>query len=235
MPDGLRPIIGITANMDEDSDGARYVLRRNYAAMVVDAGGAPIILPHEPTLAALSLRCCDGVILSGGADIDVREFGRDLHPCAVPMHPCRQRGEFELLEALGESPDLPVLGICLGMQLLGMHAGATLVQHLDDAKPDAERHRGDRAHRVDSEFGAGAVTSSHHQALADAGSFEVIGRSDDGVIEAIRDPSRPFVVGVQWHPERTADERLGIGVIRALVEAAKQRADRLRARAAGSV
>jgi len=235
MDAASRPIIGITANI-EDMDGvdgvdgtdahpgcARYSLRRNYVAMVVDAGGAPVILPHEPDLAALALRICDGVILSGGDDIDVRAFGLELHPKAVMMPPQRQRGEMALLNALDAAPDMPVLGICLGMQLLGVHHGATLVQHLDDAHPGAERHRGNRAHLVQSELGSGVVASSHHQALANPGSLEVIGRSDDGVIEAVRDPQRPFVIGVQWHPERTEDPTLGLGVIRSLVDAARAR------------
>ena len=73
-----------------------------------------------------------------------------------------------------------------------------------------------------SELGNGPVASWHHQALADAGPYEVIGRSDDGVLEAIRDPARPFYVGVQWHPERTDDSVLGDGVIRRLVDAARR-------------
>ena len=121
-----------------------------------------------------------------------------------------------------------MLGICLGMQLMGVHAGCKLIQHLDDDLRDAERHRGNRLHRVETELGAGEVASSHHQALADAGRLQIIGRSDDGVIEAVRDPSRPFAIGVQWHPERTLDPALGLGVIRRLVDAARDRAGRLR-------
>lgn len=222
-----RPIIGITANVREEDGATLYILRRNYVTMVADAGGAPIILPHEPDLAALAVRACDGVIISGGDDIDVRDFGLPLHPRAELMPPLRQRGEFALLAALDALPETPLLGICLGMQLMGVHAGCGFIQHLDDQLENAERHRGNRLHRVETAIGTGDVASSHHQALSDAGPFEVIGRSDDGVIEAIRDPSRPFAIGVQWHPERTKDAELGMGVIRKLVEAARVHADRL--------
>ncbi len=231
MDEGSRPIIGITADLGEIDGHPRYSLRRTYVTAVIEAGGVPIILPHEPGLALDALRCCDGVIISGGADVDVREFGEALHPRAEPMHPARQCGELALLRALDDVPDMPVLGICLGMQLLGVHAGGRLIQHLDDVMPDADRHRGDHEHRVQGEFGAGPVASSHHQVLADAGRLEVTGRSDDGLIETVRDPSRPFVVGVQWHPERTADPRLGVGVIRALVDAARRRSATLGSRA----
>lgn len=219
-----RPIIGITANVRDEPAGTIYALRREYVRMVVEAGGAPVILPHEPEFAALAVGACDGIVISGGDDLDVREFGFELHPRAELMPALRQRGELALLRALDDSPETPVLGICLGMQLMGVHAGGRLIQHLDDQLPGAERHRGDRVHRVDSAFGTGQVASSHHQALADAGTLEIVGRSDDGVIEAVRDPSRPFAVGVQWHPERTADLVLGAGIFRQLVEAARRRA-----------
>lgn len=223
-----RPIIGITANVRDEQGTILYTLNRTYVRMVVDAGGAPVILPHEPELAVLALRVCDGVVISGGPDIDMRAFGVGLHPNAEIMPALRQQGELALLEALDHSPETPLLGICLGMQLMGVHAGCRLIQHLDDDISDADRHRGDHCHLVQSELGEGLVTSSHHQALGDAGPFEVIGRSDDGLIEAIRDPRRAFAVGVQWHPERTKDPVLGIGLFRKLVDAARVRADRLR-------
>lgn len=220
-----QPLIGITADIATDDQGrVRHQVRATYVDAVVRAGGIPVILPAcESTRAALLDRL-DGVVVIGGDDIDVRPFGIALHPEARVMHPQRQAAEFALLRALDARPAMPVLGICLGMQLMGVHRGCTLIQHLGDGLPDADRHRNDSRHPVTSELGNGPVASWHHQALADAGPFTVIGRSDDGVLEAIRDPSRPFYVGVQWHPERTDDPVLGDGVIRRVVEAASRKA-----------
>ena len=142
----------------------------------------------------------------------------------------RQVAEFALLEALNSQPEKPVLGICLGMQLMGVHAGCSLIQHLHDIKPDADRHRFDNPHLVETEIGCGPVASWHHQALTESGPFEAIGWSDDGVLEAIRDSRKPFYVGVQWHPERTKDATMGDAIIARLIEAARASVGRPRAR-----
>jgi putative glutamine amidotransferase len=188
---------------------------------VARAGGIPVILPADGALREEALAAVDGVLITGGDDIDTRPFGVELHPMAKVMDPARQASEFALLRALDARPSVPVLGICLGMQLMGVHRGGRLIQHLDDVIPDAGRHRGDAIHTVHTELGSGPVASWHHQALADAPGFEVIGHSDDGVIEAIRDRARPFFVGVQWHPERTPDQAMGDGVVRRFVESAR--------------
>ena len=218
------PLIGISADLAHDERGRpRHQVRSTYIDAVVAAGGTPVVLPAHAATRAHALDRLDAVVIIGGDDVDTRPFGIPLHPEARVMEPARQAAEFALLDALASRPEVPVLGVCLGMQLMGVHRGARLIQHLGDILPDADRHRDDRVHPVTSALGSGPVASWHHQAIADAPGFEVIGHSDDGVIEAIRDRARPFFVGVQWHPERTADPDLGVGVFRALVDAARAR------------
>ena len=193
-----------------------------YVNSVKEAGGVPFLIPHIPELAADALDALDGVLLTGGDDIDMRNFGQVLHAKADLMPPLRQRGEFALLRALDQRPTLPVLGICLGMQLMGVHNGCPLIQHLHDVIPNGDRHVGNKIHSITGSIGSGQVTSSHHQALASAGPFETLALSDDGVLEAIRLANRSFYVGVQWHPERTQDQKLGLGIIEKLVNAAQK-------------
>ncbi|MFZ9880749.1 MAG: gamma-glutamyl-gamma-aminobutyrate hydrolase family protein [Phycisphaerales bacterium] len=216
-----RPLIGITADLA--GDYARN--RRTYLDMVAAAGGIPVILPPQAAVRDDMLDRVDGVIITGGDDIDVSRFGIPLHPKAECMAPERQDAEFALLKALDARPDKAVLGICLGMQMMGVHRGCTLIQHLGDVIPDGERHRNDAVHPVEAAKGSplasGLVRSSHHQALADADGFEIIARSDDGVLEGIVDPKRRFYLGVQWHPERTEAVETGLGVVRSLVEHAR--------------
>jgi putative glutamine amidotransferase len=216
-----RPLIGITADLV--GDYARN--RRTYLDMVAAAGGIPVILPPNAALREEMLDRVDGVVITGGDDIDVSRFGIPLHPKAECMPPERQDAEFALLKALDARPDKPVLGICLGMQLMGVHRGNQLIQHLGDLLPDADRHRNDAIHPVEAERGSllksGAVRSWHHQAISEAKGFDIIARSDDGVIEGIVDPSRRFYLGVQWHPERTEATETGLGVVRTLVEHAR--------------
>jgi putative glutamine amidotransferase len=216
-----RPLIGVTADLV--GDYARN--RRTYLDMVAAAGGIPVILPPNAALREEMLDRVDGVVITGGDDIDVSRFGIPLHPKAECMPPERQDAEFALLKALDARPDKPVLGICLGMQLMGVHRGNPLIQHLGDLLPDADRHRNDAIHPVEAERGSllksGAVRSWHHQAISEAKGFDIIARSDDGVIEGIVDPSRRFYLGVQWHPERTEATETGLGVVRTLVEHAR--------------
>ena len=213
-----RPLIGITADLL--GDYARN--RRTYLDMVAAAGGIPVILPPNAALREEMLDRVDGIVITGGDDIDVSRFGIPLHPKAECMPPERQDAEFALLKALDARPDKPVLGICLGMQLMGVHRGNPLIQHLGDLLPDADRHRNDAIHPVEAERGSllksGAVRSWHHQAISEAKGFDIIARSDDGVIEGIVDPKRRFYLGVQWHPERTEAPETGLGVMRSLVE-----------------
>ncbi len=214
------PVIGITADLVMDDGRLRHRINDTYVQAVMRAGGIPLVLPCVASMRAQMLEQVDGVLLTGGDDIDTRPMGIPLHAEAECMLPERQEAEFATLRWLDNHPGVPALGICLGMQLMGVHAGCPLIQHLHDVIADGDRHRHDRIHPVTSELGHGNVASWHHQALADVGPFELIGRSDDGVIEALRDTTRRFYVGVQWHPERTSDPTMGDGVLRRLIEAA---------------
>lgn len=214
-----RPIVGITADIAADT--GRVHVGGAYSSMIVRAGGTPIILPPLPACVDDFLRVCDAVVLTGGDDPIMTRWNIAMHPKATPLHPQRQEFELALLEALDRDREKPVLGVCLGMQLMGLHRGGTLDQHLPDNLPTASLHWDRGAHDISGELGAGAVHSHHRQALTDAGALAVIARAPDGVIEAIADASRPALyLGVQWHPERTEDRSLGIGLFEQLVAAA---------------
>jgi putative glutamine amidotransferase len=219
-----RPLIGITADAVEE----RFQLSRHYVRMVADAGGAATILPADREAIPTYLARCDGFLLSGGDDPDMTRWGLPTHPKAKTIDPERQAFELALLDALGLEPR-PVLGVCLGMQLMALHAGGTLDQHLPDTLATAADHWDRTEHAVEGPLGSGLVHSHHRQAITDAGWMRVVARARDGVIEAVDRPpddGGPLYLGVQWHPERTADARLGRGIVRQLVEAARTSARR---------
>lgn len=229
-----RPIIGITTDVTQ-SDGpagaTRAISSMNYARAVAAAGGVPVLLPPMVELAESHAQLCDGFVLTGGADPKMEPLGGVTHPKAETMHPQRQAYEFALLQAIDAHRAKPTLGVCLGMQLMTLHNGGTLNQHLPDTLASAERHRKDHAHPIvpvhhafpfGDIAGCGAA-SNHHQAVAQPGRLRVLATSDDGVIEAVDDPDRAFYIGVQWHPERTSDPQLGSRIFERLIAAASVR------------
>lgn len=228
---GGPPLVGITTDVVEvagppgQPPRLRAVSAAAYFNAVADAGGVPVLLAPRADMAAAQVARCDAVVMTGGDDVRMEPLGGVTHPAAKPMHPLRQAYEFALLAALEAQRRKPTLGICLGMQLMTVHAGGELNQHLPDSLPEAERHQRDAVHAIRPSsplIAAGLATSSHHQGMTSAGRLTVLATSDDGVIEAVHDPSRQFYLGVQWHPERTHDERLGIDLFRRLVAAARQ-------------
>ena len=213
-----QPVIGITLDLSDH----RYSARPHCVQAVAAAGGVPVLLPCLTEHAGRFVDLCDGIILSGGDDPIMETWGIPTHELAKPIAPQRQALELALLKELDDRKDIPVLGICLGMQLMGLHHGGTLDQHLPSTLSTADQHWGKREHSISGSIGQGMVHSHHRQALTEPGGLRVVATAPDGVIEAIRDDQRPFYLGVQWHPERTKDESLGSGLIRQLVNRAGQ-------------
>ncbi|MEM6333331.1 MAG: gamma-glutamyl-gamma-aminobutyrate hydrolase family protein [Planctomycetota bacterium] len=231
----MRPLIGVTTDFrDRTAESGRYQVSTGYAQMIHDAGGTPVMLACLPELVDVYVDRLDGLVFTGGLDPDMADFGVAMHPKARKMDPARQRFELAMFDAIErQRPDMPVLGVCLGMQLLTLKAGGTLDQHLADHLDTHEDHREKQHHAVqvvvdDPRWGrAGDETviySHHQQAIRDASDLRVTVRAPDGVIEAVDDPARPFRVGVQWHPEKAPAESreatLNLGLFRRLIAAA---------------
>jgi putative glutamine amidotransferase len=229
----VQPLIGITCYVERARwgvwDTTAALLPHAYVAQVEDAGGLALLLPPRTAGAPDLLDRLDGLVLAGGADVDPGRYGEQPHPETMGLRPERDAGEFALLgEALRR--DVPVLGVCRGMQVMAVHAGGRLIQHL----PDEVGHQGHRPGpgRYGSHgarFAAGSlvaallgeaatVNSYHHQGVADAGTLTVTGWADDGSVEAVEDPDRRFALGVQWHPEATDDNRLFAALVDAAAE-----------------
>ncbi len=210
----------------------------SYVRSVELAGGRPILIPPVDDAVGETLDVLDGLVLSGGADIDPENYGAERHPETTITQPERDRAELVLLRAALDR-ELPVLAICRGMQMLNVVHGGRLHQHL----PELVGHNGHRevpgtfsrhevkldpASRTGELLGERAtVHSSHHQGLDHVGTaIRAVGWAEDGMIEAIEDPAHRFAIGVLWHPEEDEDKRL----FTALVEEARAyRGDRSRA------
>ena len=214
------------------------LLSRSYVEAVQNGGALAVMLPPDELLLddpSEALELIDGLMLAGGADIDPSVYGEETHPETVDTVPERDRFEIALVRAAVER-DLPVLGICRGMQLINVAYGGTLLQHLpehfghhehlkvvgtfDGADHDVELIDGSLAAQAAGETHH-ATKSHHHQGIDRLGEgLQVSGASSmDGLVEAIEMPGRRFVLGVQWHPE--ADQ--ASHVVGALVEAAQRR------------
>jgi len=190
-----------------------------YAERARAAGGMPVLLPPLVDEVGHYLELCRGFVLTGGDDPEMEHWGVATHAKATMVDSRRQAFEIALLEGLETRPEVPVLGVCLGMQYMALQGGGMIDQYLPDSLATAAGHWGKREHAVKGALGAGMVHSHHRQAVNDPGEFRVVAAAPDGVIEAIEHPDYSFRLGVQWHPERTALEALGSGLFRRLVEA----------------
>jgi putative glutamine amidotransferase len=235
-----KPVIGLTTYLDRAQTGVWDVtasfLPAQYFQGITLAGGIAVLLPPQPVDAAAAERVLDsldGLLITGGKDVDPSVYGQQPHPETDVPGAVRDAWELALLNgALRRG--LPVLGICRGAQVLNVAFGGTLHQHL----PDVLGHSGHRAGnavftplpvrtvagtRLAGLIGESAeVRCYHHQAVAEVGTGLVVSAWDaDGVVEALELPGAGFALAVQWHPEETLDD---LRLFAALVDAARSHA-----------
>lgn len=212
---GFRPSIGITTR--QRNDEGRFELSASYVEAVRRAGGFPVLLPPGEMHPEECFEFLDGIVMTGGPDVDPKLYGGKDHPELYGVDAERDACEIELAKAIVEH-DKPALCICRGMQVLNVALGGTLVEHVPDEFGTDVIHRGDEAYshhdvtieprsRLAKIVGTTKMStpSWHHQAVkAPAKGFVVVAKSSDGVIEAIESPEHASLVAVQWHPEHTA-------------------------------
>ncbi|MEJ7837784.1 MAG: gamma-glutamyl-gamma-aminobutyrate hydrolase family protein [Thermomicrobiales bacterium] len=227
----MKPRIGITPSPSTDDLGYatfyRFALSDTYVRSVIAAGGIPVILPTIVEDVEESLHGLDGLILSGGGDIDPARFGdTDVHHNTYGIDDPRDQYEIAAY-TIARQRDLPVLCICRGIQVMNVVVGGDLFQDVTDQIPNSIIHRqtelgktrDDTSHTVTFESGENPVreiagkdsietNSYHHQSIRNvAPELRLAATTSDGVVEALWDPQMRFGIGVQWHPEMLAAHR----------------------------
>lgn len=235
----MRPIVGITAYAEQARwgvwDAPAALIPLSYVRAIEAAGGRALLVP--PSLEGLeeTLDVLDGLLFSGGSDLDPDTYGAEAHPETNGVRPERDRAELALLEG-ALARDMPVLAVCRGSQVLNVARGGDLVQHLPEvigheqhkhtpgvfADHDVDVLPGTKLHGLVGEHAP--VKSHHHQGYGRIGEgLREAARADDGTVEAIEDPARRFALGVLWHPEEGEDAALFEGLV---AEARRYREER---------
>jgi gamma-glutamyl-gamma-aminobutyrate hydrolase PuuD len=229
----MKPVIGITSYAEEVTWGAwvetAALVPLSYVRAIERAGGRPLVVPPSEDSIEETLAVLDGIVFSGGSDVDPGQYGTEPHPETDEPREVRDRAEMALLTAALER-DMPVLAVCRGSQVLNVALGGDLVQHLPDALGhEGHRHKpgawSDHEVKLEPESRVGGllgerapVKSHHHQGYGRIGEgLRETGWADDGTVEALEDPSKRFAVGVLWHPEEGED----LALFEALVEEAR--------------
>ena len=237
----MRPIVGVTSYVEQARFGAWDVpaalIPLSYVHAIERAGGRALVVPPAEDGVEETLDALDGLLLSGGSDLDPSLYGEDAHPETRNIRPQRDLAEMALLRA-ALARDLPVLAVCRGSQVLNVARGGNLVQHLPEVL-GTQAHRetpgvfSDHGVEVDPDSRLGGIVGSsvevkshHHQGYGELGEgLRVVARAEDGTIEAVEDPEHRFAVGVLWHPEEGKDASLFEALV---AEARDYRASRRR-------
>lgn len=226
------PVIGLSTYRETARwgvwDTSADLLPTDYARSIERAGGIAVLLPPmiDAAAAAAVVGRLDGVVVTGGADLDPNRYGAAAHPRTSGWRPDRDGWELALLEA-AYAAGLPVLGICRGMQVMAVHAGGSLEQHVPDrVGHDEHSPGGPRYGRTRVEIVAGSLLQRligdralapchHHQAVRAHPGFVAAAHAGDGTLEAMEAPGPEFRLAVQWHPETAPDAGLFRGLVQA--------------------
>jgi putative glutamine amidotransferase len=225
-----KPVIGVTSFVESVRWGHWSALAALtpfvYVRALASAGARPVQLPPDADAVAETLDLLDGLVVAGGIDVDPALYGAEQHPTMVGVRAEQDQAELALLEGALER-DLPLLAICRGSQLLNVLRGGDILQDLAEGNGKPELHgdgTGDASvHEIRTREGTrlaelvGArtvVASEHHQALGRIGDgLEESAWAADGMVEAVEDPGKRFVLGVLWHPERAESSELFAGLV----------------------
>ncbi len=218
----MRPIIGITPSLQTDE--RKIYTPTSYPNAIIEAGGNPVFFnfTRDDEMIEQYAAMVDGVVFSGGDDVDPASYGEEQLWGCGDVCPLRDDFEIKLLKVLVEKyPEKPILGICRGAQVLNVAMGGTLYQDLQSQVKGCIRHQQQQSshyasHRADVSEGSKLhaiydstrimVNSFHHQAVKDIGECLVVtARASDGVVEGFEKPDQPYFIGVQWHPERQVE------------------------------
>jgi putative glutamine amidotransferase len=230
----MKPVIGITSYAEEVTWGAwveeAALVPLSYVRAIERAGGRPLVIPPSEGAIEETLSVLDGILFSGGSDLDPALYDAEAHPETQGVHEARDRAEMALLGAALER-DMPVLAVCRGSQVLNVARGGDLVQHLPEVLGHEEHKHTpgeysdhDVTLKPDTRVGGilgdrAPVKSHHHQGFGRIGEgLREAGYAEDGTVEALEDPSKRFAVGVLWHPEEGED----MALFEALVQQAAQ-------------
>jgi putative glutamine amidotransferase len=244
----VRPAERVTPLPEGEPRGVEMALGMPYLRGVEAAGGLPLVIPPlAPEAIEPLLDRVDGILLSGGPDLDPDLYGAEPHAELGPIEPDLDRFELDVARR-ADAREMPILAICRGTQALNIVRGGDLHQHIPDRSEETSHRQStpgdqpshavavapgsrlaevlalaasDGAHALDGEDLG--VNSFHHQAIERLGEGLVVSaRADDGTIEAVEDPERPFLVGVQWHAETLVNRPFEAALFRGFVEACRR-------------